>query len=40
MKRKPTGDELKEIGKAIREFRKYTARMRESTNNKITYRGI
>ena len=40
MKRKPTGDELKEIGKAIREFRKYTAMMRESTNNKITYRGI
>ena len=40
MKRKPTGDELKEIGKAIKEFRKYTAMMRESTNNKITYRGI
>jgi len=40
MKRKPTAEERKEIGKAIREFRKYTARMRESTNNKITYRGI
>jgi len=40
MKRKPSEGELKEIGKAIEEFRKYTARMRESTNYKIGYRGI
>jgi hypothetical protein len=40
MKRKPTAEERKDIGKAIEEFRKYTAKMRESTNYKIGYRGI
>ena len=37
---KPTPEQRKEVGKAIREFREYAAKRRESTNNRIYYRGI
>tara|TARA_R100000656_G_scaffold71944_1_gene53778 strand:+ start:143 stop:511 length:369 start_codon:yes stop_codon:yes gene_type:complete len=40
MKRKPTADERKQIGGQIKEFKEYTARMRESTNNRVYYNGI
>ena len=36
---KPTPTQRKEIGKAIREFREYAAKRRESTNKKIYYKG-
>ena len=36
---KPTPKQRKEVGKAIREFREYAAKRRESTNNKIYYKG-
>ena len=37
--RKPTTEQRKEVGKAIREFREYASKRRESTNNKIYYGG-
>ena len=36
---KPTPEQRKEVGKAIREFREYAAKRRESTNKKIYYKG-
>ena len=36
-KHTPTVAERKEVGKAIREFRSYAARRRESTNQKVYY---
>ena len=36
---KPTPQQRKEVGKAIREFREYAAKRRESTNKKIYYKG-
>jgi|TARA_R100001594_G_scaffold2785_6_gene10962 hypothetical protein len=38
-KKKPTEDQRKEIGKQIEEFRVYNAKRKESTNNRIYYRG-
>ena len=37
---KPTTEQRKEVGKAIREFREYAAKRRESTNNKVYYKGV
>jgi len=37
---KPTPEQRKEVGKAIREFREYAAKRRESTNNKRYYKGL
>ena len=39
-KKKPTFNQRKEVGKAIREFRGYAQKRRESTNNKIYYSGV
>lgn len=36
---KPTPEQRREVGKAIREFREYAAKRRESTNKKIYYKG-
>ena len=36
---KPTTEQRKEVGNAIREFREYAAKRRESTNNKVYYKG-
>jgi hypothetical protein len=36
---KPTPSQRREVGKAIREFREYAAKRRESTNEKIYYKG-
>ena len=38
--KKPTPEQRKEIGKAIREFREYAEKRRESTNNKRYYKGL
>ena len=38
--KKPTAEERKEIGKQLKEFKEYAAKRRESTNNRIYYRGI
>ena len=39
-KKKPTASERKEIGKQLKEFKEYALKRRESTNNRIYYRGI
>lgn len=39
-KKKPTEAQKKEIGKQLNEFREYALKRRESTNNRIYYRGI
>ena len=39
-KKKPTVKERKEIGKQLREFKEYAEKRRESTNNRIYYRGV
>ena len=39
-KKKPTAAQRKDIGKQLKEFREYAAKRRESTNNRIYYRGI
>ena len=39
-KKKPTVKERKEIGKQLKEFKEYAEKRRESTNNRIYYRGI
>ena len=39
-KKKPTAAQRKDIGKQLKEFREYAAKRRESTNNRIHYRGI
>ena len=39
-KKKPTAAQRKEIGKQLKEFREYAEKRRESTNNRIYYRGI
>ena len=39
-KKKPTATQKKEIGKQLKEFREYALKRRESTNNRIYYRGI
>ena len=39
-KKKPTESQNREIGKQIKEFREYALKRRESTNNRIYYRGI
>ena len=39
-KKNPTEAEKIEIGKQIKEFRNYAEKRRESTNNRIYYRGI
>ncbi len=36
---KPTPSQRREVGKAIREFREYASKRRESTNEKIYYKG-
>ena len=36
----PTVKERKEIGQQLKEFKEYTAKRRESTNNKIYYSGV
>ena len=38
-KKKPTEDQRKEIGRQIEAFRKYNSKRKESTNNRIYYRG-
>ena len=35
----PTLEERKEIGKSLREFKEYARQRRQSTNNKIYYKG-
>ena len=37
--KKPTTEQRKEVGKAIREFREYASKRRQSTNKKIYYKG-
>ena len=37
---KQTPEQRKEVGKAIREFREYAEKRRESTNNKRYYKGL
>ena len=37
-KRAPTQEERKDIGRALKEFRRYALRRRESTNSKIYYK--
>jgi len=37
--KKPTEDQRKEIGRQIEEFRVYNSKRKESTNNRIYYRG-
>ena len=39
-KKKPTESQNREIGKQIKEFKEYALKRRESTNNRIYYRGI
>ena len=40
-KKKPiTAEQKKQIGKQIKEFKEYAQKRRESTNNRIYYRGI
>ena len=39
-KKKPTVAERKEIGRQLKEFKEYAAKRRDSTNNRIYYRGI
>ena len=39
-KKHPTEAQKREIGKQIKEFRNYAEKRRESTNNRIYYRGI
>ena len=39
-KKKPTVAQRKEIGKQLEEFRQYALKRRESTNNRIYYRGV
>ena len=39
-KKKPTAAQRREIGKQLKEFREYAEKRRESTNNRIYYRGI
>ena len=39
-KKKPTEAQKREIGKQLKEFREYAAKRRESTINRIYYRGI
>ena len=39
-KKKPTAAQRKDIGKQLKEFREYALKRRESTNNRIYYRGI
>tara|TARA_Y100000310_G_scaffold244668_1_gene249524 strand:+ start:100 stop:462 length:363 start_codon:yes stop_codon:yes gene_type:complete len=39
-KKKPTAAQRKDIGKQLEEFREYAEKRRESTNNRIYYRGI
>ena len=39
-KKKPTASQKKEIGKQLKEFREYALKRRESTNNRIYYRGV
>ena len=39
-KKKPTDAERKEIGKQLKEFKEYALKRRESTNNRIYYRGV
>ena len=38
-KKKPTEDQKKEIGRIIEDFRVSNAKRKESTNNRIYYRG-
>lgn len=38
-KRAPTADERKQIGKAIRDFRAYANKRRQSSNSRIYYKG-
>ena len=38
--KKPTLEERKEIGKTMREFKKYAEKRRESSNQKIYYSGV
>jgi hypothetical protein len=39
-KKNITAEERKQIGKQLEEFRQYAEKRRESTNNRIYYRGI
>ena len=39
-KKKPTAAQKRDIGKQLEEFREYAEKRRESTNNRIYYRGI
>ena len=39
-KKKPSEAQMKDIGKQIEEFRQYALKRRESTNNRVYYRGI
>ncbi len=39
-KKNPTAAQRREIGKQLKEFREYAEKRRESTNNRIYYRGI
>ena len=40
-KKKPiTAEQRKQIGKQLEEFRRYAEKRRESTNNRIYYRGV
>ncbi len=39
-KKKPTAAQKRDIGKQLKEFREYALKRRESTNNRIYYRGI
>ena len=39
-KKKPTIAQKKEIGRQLEEFRQYALKRRESTNNRIYYRGV
>jgi len=39
-KKKPTAAQKRDIGKQLKEFREYAEKRRESTNNRIYYRGI
>ena len=39
-KKKPTAAQRKDIGNQLKEFREYAEKRRESTNNRIYYRGI
>jgi hypothetical protein len=39
-KKKPTPEQRKEIGRQIEEFRVYNSKRKESTNNKIYYKGM